>query len=74
MDPWAAFQAIRAPVLLIRGAESDVLDRSTAERMVAEHPRCRLVEVPGIGHAPALTEPEAYEALERFLRECAAIG
>lgn len=74
MDPWEAFRAIQAPVLVIRGAESDVLDRATAERMAAEHPRCTLVEVPGVGHAPALTEPEAYEPLERFLRENAGIG
>lgn len=67
MDPWQAFRSIAAPVLVIRGAESDILDPTTAAKMVAEHRRCSLIEVPGVGHAPALSEPEAYGALERFL-------
>lgn len=71
LEPWGAFRNIPTPVLVIRGSESDVLDRGTAERMANVHPRCKVVEVPGVGHAPALTEREAYEALERFLHEAA---
>ncbi len=49
---WAAYDAIRCPVLLVRGSESDLLSRETAEAMTARGPRARLVELEGIGHAP----------------------
>ena len=68
-EPWEAYRGMRCPVLILRGAESDVLSRAVAERMVAENPRASLVEVPGVGHAPLLVEPEAVSALEAFLGE-----
>ena len=55
------------PVLVLRGAKSDVLSREIADRMVGALPDARLVEVPGVGHAPVLTEPVAAKALEDFL-------
>ncbi len=67
MDPWQALKGISCPVLVLRGAKSDVLSRDVARRMVEEVPDGRLVEVPGVGHAPVLTEPEAATALEEFL-------
>jgi len=65
--PWEAFKAISSPVLILRGAKSDVLSSSIANRMVEVLPGAKLVEVPGVGHAPVLTEPEAARALEEFL-------
>jgi pimeloyl-ACP methyl ester carboxylesterase len=35
--------------------------------MVETLPNGRLVEVPGVGHAPVLTEPVAVKALDEFL-------
>ncbi len=49
---WAAYDAIRCPVLLVRGAESDLLTRETAQQMAGRGPRATVVELPGIGHAP----------------------
>lgn len=49
---WAAYDAIRCPVLLVRGSESDLLTRETAQLMAERGPRARLVELPGVGHAP----------------------
>lgn len=49
---WAAYDAIRCPVLLVRGAESDLLTRETAQQMAERGPRATVVELPGIGHAP----------------------
>lgn len=69
MDPWEAVKQMPCPVLVLRGGESDVLSKEIAERMVAALPDGRLVEVPGVGHAPVLTEPEAVKALEGFLQE-----
>jgi pimeloyl-ACP methyl ester carboxylesterase len=67
LAPWDAFKAIKCPVLVIRGATSDVLSAETARKMVEALPGTPLVEVPGVGHAPGLVEPEAAAALKGFL-------
>jgi pimeloyl-ACP methyl ester carboxylesterase len=67
MDLWVPYARIAAPVLVLRGAESDILSRATADRMRVVQPRTRVVEVPGVGHAPSLTEPEALAAIKQFL-------
>lgn len=67
VPPWDAFRAMRCPVLILRGAKSDVLSAEIARKMVEALPGARLVEVPGVGHAPVLTEPVAAKALEEFL-------
>lgn len=67
-DMWPLFrQLAHAPLLVVRGELSDLLSLSTAEAMVADHPDAELVTVPGVGHAPALTEPEAVAAIGRLL-------
>lgn len=43
-------RAIDVPVLLLRGAESNVLEAGAAERFAAVLPRGRLVTIPGCGH------------------------
>jgi pimeloyl-ACP methyl ester carboxylesterase len=60
--------ARRRPSLLIRGAISDVISAEIAERMQRMAPAMQRVDVPGVGHAPMLTEPEAVDAIEQFLR------
>ncbi len=68
LDMWVPYARITAPVLVIRGAESDILGRSTAERMRAVLPALTtVVEVPGVGHAPTLLEAEALKAILHFL-------
>jgi pimeloyl-ACP methyl ester carboxylesterase len=47
--------------------DSDVLSKARAQRMVKALPKGELVVVPGVGHAPTLTEPVVVDALERFL-------
>ena len=69
LDPWEACRAIRCPVLIFRGATSDVLSESTARKMLEIIPAARIVTVPGVGDAPVLTEPEAVQALDAFLAE-----
>ena len=66
-DLWSVVTAIRCPVLLIRGERSDILAEDVARRFVETLPDARLVTVPGLGHAPTLTEPEAVAALRAFL-------
>ncbi|MFT4179398.1 MAG: alpha/beta hydrolase [Thermomonas sp.] len=66
---WRAWRKLghRRPLLVLRGALSDVLAADTARRMVDVADDARLVEVPGVGHAPMLTEPEACAAIAAFL-------
>ena len=59
--------AIARPLLLIRGAISDLLDAPLAQAMRALAPDMAYVEVPGIGHAPTLSEPAAWTALQTWL-------
>jgi pimeloyl-ACP methyl ester carboxylesterase len=70
-DLWPLFDQLAAgerPLLLVRGALSDLLSASTAEAMRARAPQMGFVEVPRVGHAPMLSEPEARTAIEAFLR------
>jgi esterase len=68
LDMWVPYARITAPILAIRGAESDILAPATAERMRAVLPQLTtVVEVPGVGHAPSLLEPEALSAIKHFL-------
>lgn len=67
IDLWLHYNRVMAPILIVRGAESDILSRETAARMLKVQRGVRLAEVPGIGHAPSLIEPAALEALTDFL-------
>jgi pimeloyl-ACP methyl ester carboxylesterase len=66
---WQAYDAIRCPTLLLRGAESDLLSRDTARAMTERGPRARLHEVAGVGHAPMLIADDQIEAVRGFLLE-----
>ncbi|MBK8071047.1 MAG: alpha/beta hydrolase [Ramlibacter sp.] len=64
---WQLYDAIRAQTLLIRGAQSDLLSRETAQAMTQRGPRARLVEFEGVGHAPTLVAPHQVEVVASFL-------
>lgn len=67
-DLWALFGGIaHLPLLLVWGEVSDILLPATIERMRTLHPDMTMVSLPGIGHAPTLTEPSVIEALRGFL-------
>ena len=63
---WRLARRIPGPVLLVRGGDSDLLSPEIAQRMVAEMQDCRMVEVPGVGHAPTLMEAEAFGPVMEF--------
>lgn len=56
IDLWAVWQAVTVPTLVLRGAESPLLDRATLAKM-AERPGVTVAEISGCGHAPALMDP-----------------
>ena len=63
---WNLARRIPGQVLLVRGGDSDLLSPWIAQRMVAEMQDCSMVEVPGVGHAPTLMEPEAFGPVMEF--------
>jgi pimeloyl-ACP methyl ester carboxylesterase len=67
MDMWVPYARIAARTLVIRGAQSDILSLATAQRMCRVLPGAKLVEIPGVGHAPTLVEPAAVAAIREFL-------
>ncbi len=66
---WAAFRRLARgrPVLLLRGALSDILAPATVARMRRVAPALGFAEIPDVGHAPMLSEPAARSALQAFL-------
>jgi pimeloyl-ACP methyl ester carboxylesterase len=68
IDLWPFFTALaQKPLLVIRGARSDLLSADTLARMHRAAPALRSAVVPGVGHAPDLSEPEATSAIDAFL-------
>ena len=65
-DLWVPYARIACPILIVRGADSDILDRATASRMCKVLKRAKTVEVSGVGHAPSLMEAEALGAIKEF--------
>lgn len=67
LDLWPIWDRIRCPTLVLRGAESDVLLRSTAENMKRRGPRARVVEFAGVGHAPWLMSKDQIDVVSEFV-------
>ena len=67
IDLSAYWDAVRCPTLLLRGADSDILLRATAEAMTQRGPRVTLVEFQAVGHAPMLMLDEQITAVRDFL-------
>jgi len=67
-DMWRALAGLRGiPTLIVRGALSDVLSSSVAERMAEALDMAELVIVPDVGHAPLLTEDDLQAPVARLL-------
>jgi pimeloyl-ACP methyl ester carboxylesterase len=58
-------ERIAVPTLLVRGAESDVLDAGVAQKMTEVMPNCRLATVPDAGHSIPLDNPTGFIAAVR---------
>lgn len=69
-DLWPAWEAFAdRPVLIVRGALSDLLSEATLSEMLRRLPAAKAVTLPNVGHAPTLDEPKAVEAIERLLAQ-----
>ena len=63
---WEPFKTI--PTLVVRGGITDLLTLETVDKMRTRKPDLASAEVPDVGHAPFMTEPEAWSAIENFLK------
>lgn len=64
---WSAYDALRCPTLLLRGADSDLLSAQTAQAMTERGPQAQLHEFAGVGHAPTLLQAGQIEVVRTFL-------
>jgi pimeloyl-ACP methyl ester carboxylesterase len=68
---WAQFDTLsRVPMLLIRGALTDLLSPQTVAMMRARRRQLDVIEVPDQGHAPTLESPELIARIADFVRGC----
>jgi pimeloyl-ACP methyl ester carboxylesterase len=67
-DLWPLFGALaHVPVMLVHGEVSTILLPETVAAMQARRPDMTVVTVPGVGHAPVLTEPVARDRIGAFI-------
>jgi pimeloyl-ACP methyl ester carboxylesterase len=67
---WNEFDALACvPILVIRGARSELLSAETVAAMAARHPGLESIEVADQGHVPLL-EGELVARIVEFVVEC----
>jgi pimeloyl-ACP methyl ester carboxylesterase len=65
---WFLFAGLRqVPILLLRGANSDLLSAETVQAMAKAHPHLQAITVPGQGHPPALRGPDMIGRIKAFV-------
>jgi len=67
VEMWPLYDGIACPTLLLRGATSDLLTHEAAVQMSRRGPSAKLVEVPGVGHAPMLMDTAQVAPVREFL-------
>jgi pimeloyl-ACP methyl ester carboxylesterase len=68
---WKEFDALaNVPVMVVRGANSDILSAATVDAMQARHPALEKLEVPDQGHAPLLMDIDTIGRIAAFVSRC----
>ena len=65
---WPQWQAIRCPIFIVQGADSDLLKQKQLEQMCLVQPDARVVSLDGIGHAPTLVSKEQQQLVCEWLK------
>lgn len=66
-DMWEQYDEIDAKTLCLRGGESELLLAEVADEMQRRGPKCQIATIPGVGHAPALSNEEQIAIVRNFL-------
>ena len=66
MALWHSFEQIQVPILIVRGAESDLLSQATVTEMCRRNAHARSIEIPLVGHAPAFIKPAQISLAKAF--------
>ena len=67
LELWPLWDAIKCPTMVLRGALSDLLTRDTCDKMAGRGPKAKVVEIPGVGHAPTLMHDDQIKIVRDFL-------
>jgi pimeloyl-ACP methyl ester carboxylesterase len=71
VDLWAVWDKVTCPVLVLRGANSDVLTAATAKEMQKRGPKTKVIDCVGAGHAPGLVTEDQIAAIRDWLAQTA---
>ena len=64
---WPVYDAVRCPVMSVRGEHSDLLSAATHAEMATRGPRAELVVIPDVGHAPTFLHDDQIAIAKDFL-------
>ena len=66
-DMWPLWSAVKQPILILRGVNSDLLSAETLEKMVATQPDAKAITIADTGHAPMIMDEPTVAAVKQFL-------
>jgi pimeloyl-ACP methyl ester carboxylesterase len=64
---WEQWDQLKVPTLVLRGMQSDVLTIETAAQMQARGAKAKVVELPGVGHAPMIMDDQQIQIVRDFI-------
>ncbi len=68
---WKEFDALaRVPVMVVRGANSDILSEATVDALRARRRSLDVLEVADEGHAPRLSDPQTAGRIAAIIASC----